>query len=60
MTMSELGPYLAVLTMQLIYAGMTLMSKAVFNEGMKTSVFVFYRQLIGAMIMVPLALIFER
>ncbi|MCH80313.1 Auxin-induced protein 5NG4 [Trifolium medium] len=39
---------------------MTLLSKAVFNEGMKTSVFVFYRQLIGAMIMVPMALIFER
>jgi type IV secretory pathway VirB3-like protein len=33
---------------------------AVFNGGMKTSVFVFYRQLIGAIVMVPLALIFER
>ncbi|KAK2391091.1 WAT1-related protein [Trifolium repens] len=40
---------------------MTLLSKAVFNGGMKTSVFVFYRQLIGAIVMVPpLALIFER
>lgn len=58
--MGELGPYLAVFIIQLIYSGMTLLSKAVFNGGMKTYVFVFYRQLIGAIIMVPLALIFER
>ncbi|AES72789.2 putative EamA domain-containing protein [Medicago truncatula] len=58
--MGELGPYLAVFILQLIYSGMTLLSKAAFNGGMKTSVFVFYRQLIGAIIMVPLFLIFER
>ncbi|XP_004502894.1 WAT1-related protein At5g64700-like [Cicer arietinum] len=58
--MGELGPYLAVFIIQLIYSGMTLLSKAAFNGGMKTSVFVFYRQLIGAIIMLPLAFIFER
>lgn len=36
------------------------MSKAAFNGGMNTCVFVFYRQFIGAVILVPLALIFER
>lgn len=58
--MGELGPYLAVFVIQLIYSGMNLMAKAAFNGGMNTCVFVFYRQLIGAIILVPLALIFER
>lgn len=58
--MGEIGPYLAVIIIQLIYSGMTLLSKAAFNGGMKTSVFVFYRQIIGTIILVPLAFIFER
>ncbi|CAL5204298.1 unnamed protein product [Lathyrus oleraceus] len=56
----QLGPYLAMFFVQLIYSGMTLLSKSVFNGGMTTSVFVFYRQFIGAIIMVALSLIFER
>lgn len=56
----QFGPYLAMFLVQLIYAGMTLLSKSVFNGGMKTSVFVFYRQFVGAIIMIALSLIFER
>lgn len=39
---------------------MILLSKAVFNGGMNTCVFIFYRQLTGTVILVPLALILER
>ncbi|KAL9313821.1 hypothetical protein ACSQ67_019273 [Phaseolus vulgaris] len=58
--MGELKPYLAMFVVQLIYAGLTLLSKAVFNGGMNTFVFIFYRQVIGAAILVPLALILEK
>ena len=58
--MGELEPYLAVLLIQLIYSGITLLSKAAFNGGMNTYVFVFYRQLVGTVILVPLAIICER
>ncbi|XP_014523373.1 WAT1-related protein At5g64700-like isoform X1 [Vigna radiata var. radiata] len=58
--MGELKPYLAMFVVQLIYAGLTLLSKAVFNRGMNTFVFIFYRQLIGALILVPLAFILEK
>jgi len=58
--MGELKPYLAMFVAQLIYSGLTLLSKAVFNGGMNTLVFIFYRQVIGAVILVPLALILEK
>ncbi|XP_054822758.1 WAT1-related protein At5g64700-like isoform X3 [Prosopis cineraria] len=58
--MGEYKPYLAMVLIQLIYSGMILLSKAVFNEGMNSSVFIFYRQLVGTIILVPLAFIFER
>uniref|UniRef100_A0A2N9I2H3 WAT1-related protein n=1 Tax=Fagus sylvatica TaxID=28930 RepID=A0A2N9I2H3_FAGSY len=53
-------PYLAVILIQTIYAGMILLSKAVFNGGMNSYVFMFYRQLVGTVFLVPLVLIFER
>ncbi|XP_047150571.1 WAT1-related protein At5g64700-like, partial [Vigna umbellata] len=58
--MGELKPYLAMFVVQLIYSGLTLLSKAVFNRGMNTFVFIFYRQLIGALVLVPLAFILEK
>ncbi|XP_029126632.1 WAT1-related protein At5g64700 isoform X2 [Cajanus cajan] len=58
--MSELKPYLAMFIIQLMYSGLTLLSKAAFNGGMNTYVFIFYRQLTGTLILVPLALILER
>ncbi|KAI4345137.1 hypothetical protein L6164_012292 [Bauhinia variegata] len=52
-------PYLIVVLLQVIYAGMILLSKAVLNDGMKSSVFIFYRQVVGTIVLVPLAIIFE-
>ncbi|XWS41410.1 hypothetical protein CRYUN_Cryun17cG0079700 [Craigia yunnanensis] len=53
-------PYIAAFLIQATYAGMVLLSKAAFNAGMSTSVFVFYRQFAGTLFLVPFAIIFER
>ncbi|KAL5555752.1 hypothetical protein UlMin_037988 [Ulmus minor] len=58
--MASKYPYLAMIVMQTIYAGMVLVSKAALNDGMNSSIFIFYRQISGAVILVPLAIIFER
>lgn len=57
--MGEKKPYLAVILVQAIYAGMFLVSKAAFNGGMNNFVFVFYRQAAATLFLVPLALFLE-
>ncbi|KAF3543748.1 hypothetical protein DY000_02005819 [Brassica cretica] len=49
-----------VTMIQLIYAIMFLISKAVLDGGMNTFVFVFYRQAFATMFLAPLAFFFER
>ncbi|TVU11195.1 hypothetical protein EJB05_44765, partial [Eragrostis curvula] len=56
---SETNTYIAIVV-QLIITGMSVVSKAAFNEGMSTFVFVFYRQAAGSVIMLPLALLLHR
>lgn len=53
-------PFVAVLLIQTIYAGMFLVSKAAFNVGMNNFIFVFYRQAAATVFLVPIAIIFER
>ncbi|KAE7998250.1 hypothetical protein FH972_002812 [Carpinus fangiana] len=52
-------PYLAGILIQAIYAGMFLLSKAAFNGGMNSFVFVFYRQAAGTIFLAPIAVFFE-
>lgn len=52
--------YLVVLLIRVIYTGMQIIIKAAFDGGMNTAVFVFYRQLIATLILVPVALVVER
>ncbi|OEL32447.1 hypothetical protein BAE44_0006533, partial [Dichanthelium oligosanthes] len=40
--------------------GLSVVSKAAFDAGMSTFVFVFYRQAVGAILMLPLALVLQR
>ncbi|XP_050364017.1 WAT1-related protein At5g64700 [Argentina anserina] len=56
---SSRKPYLVVVLIQTIYAAMFLLSKAAFNGGMNTFVFVFYRQATATLFLVPLALSLE-
>ena len=57
--MDKKKPYLAVILIQSIYAGMFLLSKAAFDGGMNNFVFVFYRQAAATVFLIPLALFFE-
>ncbi|KAE8655901.1 WAT1-related protein [Hibiscus syriacus] len=57
--MDSKKPYLAIILIQSIYAGMFLLSKAAFNGGMNNFVFVFYRQAAATIFLVPLALFLE-
>ena len=52
--------YVAVIVIQCLYAGMFLVSKAAFDVGMNSFVFVFYRQAAATVFLVPLAAYFER
>ncbi|XP_073099911.1 WAT1-related protein At5g64700-like [Elaeis guineensis] len=58
--MDDKKPYMAIIVIQAIYAGMAMLSKAAFNGGMNTAVFVCYRQAIGTAVLVPFAIAFGR
>lgn len=53
-------PYIAVLIIQLIYAGMALLSKAAIDQGMNTYVFVAYRQAFATIFLAPFAFFLDR
>ncbi|GFY93894.1 nodulin MtN21 /EamA-like transporter family protein [Actinidia rufa] len=60
MEMEVKKAYVAVVVIQCLYAGMFLVSKAAFDVGMNSFVFVFYRQAAATVFLVPLAAFFER
>ncbi|KQK10254.1 WAT1-related protein At5g64700 isoform X2 [Brachypodium distachyon] len=53
-------PYVVAVIIQVIYAGMFVVSKAAFDQGMNTFVFIFYRQTAASLLLLPLAIILER
>uniref|UniRef100_A0A1D1XH70 WAT1-related protein n=1 Tax=Anthurium amnicola TaxID=1678845 RepID=A0A1D1XH70_9ARAE len=53
-------PYLAMLFVQLVYAGMALLSKSAIAGGMSPFVFVVYRQAVAAVFLAPFAYLLER
>uniref|UniRef100_A0A0D9XDX4 EamA domain-containing protein n=1 Tax=Leersia perrieri TaxID=77586 RepID=A0A0D9XDX4_9ORYZ len=50
-------PCAAMVVAQCIYAAMTLWAKAVFRRGVSPAIFVVYRQAIGALVLIPIAII---
>lgn len=54
------NPFVVVIIVQAIYAGMFLLSKAAFDHGMNNFIFVFYRQAAATIFLTPFALFFER
>jgi hypothetical protein len=54
---ASMKPYGAAVAIQLIYTGMFVISKAAFNQGMNTYVFMFYRQAAGSILLLPIALL---
>lgn len=53
-------PFLVVFLIQILYAGMFLLSKAAFNVGMNNFIFTFYRQAIATIFVAPVAIFLER
>ncbi|URE06195.1 EamA-like transporter family [Musa troglodytarum] len=53
-------PYIAAVIIQLTYTGYFVISKAAFDEGLSTFVFIFYRQAAASVLLAPLAFVFER
>ncbi|KAG9444296.1 hypothetical protein H6P81_015636 [Aristolochia fimbriata] len=58
--MDQKKPYLVATLIQVIYAGMFLLSKAALNSGMSCFVFTFYRQAAATLFLIPIAILFER
>ncbi|XP_068658575.1 WAT1-related protein At1g43650 [Aristolochia californica] len=54
------GPYIVILFIQFVYAGMALFSKLAIDEGMSPFVFVVYRQGIATLVIAPFAYFVER
>lgn len=52
--------YVVAVVVQVIYTGLSVLSKAAFNDGMSIFVFNFYRQATGSLLLLPLALLFQR
>ncbi|GJN36364.1 hypothetical protein PR202_gb25214 [Eleusine coracana subsp. coracana] len=52
--------YVVAIIIQLIYTGLYVVSKAAFNHGMNTYVFIFYRQAAATVLLLPLAIVLER
>jgi len=57
--MKEMKPYVVVFVIQTIYAAMYLLSKAAFDHGINNFIFVFYRQAVATIFLIPFAFIFE-
>ena len=60
MEMEAKKPYVIAIVVQLIYTGMFVVSKAAFNHGMNTYVFIFYRQIAASLLLLPIAVLLER
>ncbi|KAJ3682478.1 hypothetical protein LUZ60_015051 [Juncus effusus] len=50
-------PYGVVIIIQLIYTWVSIISKAAFNAGLNPLVFIFYRQAIASLVLVPITII---
>jgi hypothetical protein len=53
-------PYILAIIIVAIYTGMYVTSKAAFNQGMSSFVFVFYRQAAASLLLLPITLVLGR
>lgn len=58
--MDSKKPYFAAIVSQITFAGMSLFSKAAFASGMNTYIFLFYRQTVGTLFLLPPTIYFKR
>ena len=55
--MGNRAAFVVAFLLRAIFGGMQIVTKAAFDEGMSTSVFVFYRHLTGILFLVPIAFV---
>ncbi|KAJ1261084.1 hypothetical protein BS78_09G001200 [Paspalum vaginatum] len=60
MAMAAKKAYLIAVVIQLIYTGMFVFSKAAFDHGINTYVFIFYRMAAASLFLLPIAIAFQR
>ncbi|CAN6242061.1 unnamed protein product [Urochloa humidicola] len=58
--MDEKKPYIIAIIVQVIYTGMFIINKAALDHGMNSFVFIFYRQAVASMFLLPIAVLVER
>lgn len=58
--MSNRAAFVVAFLIRSIYGGAQIVAKVAFNEGMSTSVFVFYRHATAILFLVPIAFVLER
>ncbi|KAL6871569.1 hypothetical protein ACP4OV_014398 [Aristida adscensionis] len=58
--MDDKKPYIVAIVIQIIYTGMFVITKAVFDHGLNTFVYVFYCQAAACLLLLPIAVIRER
>ncbi|WVZ70149.1 hypothetical protein U9M48_018838 [Paspalum notatum var. saurae] len=58
--MGNRAAFVVAFLLRAIYGGMQIVTKDAFNEGMSTSVFVFYRHVTAILFLVPIAFVLER
>ncbi|KAK3426204.1 hypothetical protein EUGRSUZ_F02706 [Eucalyptus grandis] len=58
--MGSYKPYIAMVSVQCVYAGMALFSKAAIAKGMNPFIFVVYRQALAFLVLAPFAFFLER
>jgi len=52
-------PYVIAIIVQVIYTGIFIISKAAFDKGINTFVFIFYRQAASSLLLLPVAVFLE-
>ncbi|KAL6647771.1 hypothetical protein ACP70R_015208 [Stipagrostis hirtigluma subsp. patula] len=60
MVMAGKKPYAVAMVIQVILASTIVVSKVAFDQGLSTLVYIFYRQAAASLLLLPLALAFER
>ncbi|KAL6878313.1 hypothetical protein ACP4OV_012483 [Aristida adscensionis] len=58
--MDAMKPYMLAIIIQVIYTGMFIISKAAFERGLNTFVFVFYSQAAACLLLLPITVLSER
>lgn len=58
--MGNAAPHVVVFLIRFIYGVMQILTKVAFSQGTSTYVLVFYRNIIAAVVLLPVALAVER